>query len=66
MKVRRITSEHLLTIKTGDERRATEMISFLIGLFTGSIITFFSMALAINAKEDEDAELPEEERKNRT
>jgi len=39
------------------------MISFLIGLFAGSIITFFSMALAINAKEDEDAELPEEERK---
>ncbi len=42
------------------------MIGFLIGLFAGSIITFFSMALAINAKEDEDAELSEEERKNRT
>ena len=30
------------------------MIGFLIGLFAGSIITFFSMALAINAKEDDD------------
>ena len=42
------------------------MISFLIGLFTGSIITFFSMALAINAKEDEDAELSAKESKDRT
>ena len=41
-------------------------MDFIIGVFVGGIIVFFSMVLAINAKEDEDAELPEEERKNRT
>ena len=49
MKVRRITSEHILTIKTGDERRASEMISFLIGFAIGGVIGIISMAMAVAA-----------------